>query len=137
MTVLTFPSNPLNGDTYTAPNGTLYTYDGVKWIVTTTTITGEQSVNFVKDTVAQMFEDIGLNYNTETNTVSGSANTDRLKNGAHELVLDTDGNLNVPGHILSQDELHITGGGLTGISFNRWTPSTTPGDINEIGRAHV
>lgn len=30
---LSFPSTPTNGQTYTAPNGTLWQFDGVKWIV--------------------------------------------------------------------------------------------------------
>jgi hypothetical protein len=29
MTVLTFPTNPINGQRYSAPNGIQYVYDGV------------------------------------------------------------------------------------------------------------
>lgn len=54
MTVLTFPSSPDAGDTYSAPNGTLYTYDGVKWVVTTTTVTNSAVTNFVQDSTAAM-----------------------------------------------------------------------------------
>ena len=32
MTILNFPSSPSNGQTYAAPNGVNYTFDGVKWI---------------------------------------------------------------------------------------------------------
>jgi hypothetical protein len=31
MTTLTFPANPITGQTYQAPNGTTYTFDGRKW----------------------------------------------------------------------------------------------------------
>ena len=61
---------------------------------------------------------------------SNIANT--IRSVDKDWTFDSDGNLNVPGHILSQNELHVVGGDLTGIAFNRWTPSTTPGDINSI-----
>jgi hypothetical protein len=32
MATLNFPSSPSNGQTYSAPNGVTYTFDGVKWI---------------------------------------------------------------------------------------------------------
>ena len=96
MTVLIFPSNPQNGDTYTAPNGTLYTYDGVKWVVTTTTITAEQSINFVQDAVAPIFTNIQGNgisftYDSATNVLSatvsggGAANLGDFKINGHTL----------------------------------------------------
>ena len=57
MTALTFPSSPESGDTYSAPNGILYTYDGVKWVATTTTITSETVTDFIRDNSATMIMD--------------------------------------------------------------------------------
>ena len=65
-------------------------------------------------------------------TVTASTISLKSGSGAYPFTFGTDGNLNVPGHILSQSELHVVGGGLTGVGFNRWTPSTTPGDINSV-----
>ena len=31
MAIIIFPPNPNQGDTFTADNGVVYTYDGVKW----------------------------------------------------------------------------------------------------------
>lgn len=137
MTVLTFPSNPENGDTYTAPNGTLYTYDGIKWIVTTTTITGEQSINFVKDTVAQMFEDIGLNYDTETNTVTGSANTDRLVNGAHEFTLTAQGTVELDGDPFTGSGGNANTGDLTFNASTMRAPNNTTLNVNAYSGSNV
>ena len=85
MTVLTFPSNPQTGDTYSAPNGILYTFDGIKWVVTTTTVTSATVTNLLQDSVAPIFENIvsdGINftYDAQTNILSatvtgGGANT--------------------------------------------------------------
>jgi hypothetical protein len=77
MTVLTFPSNPVEGDTYPAPNGVLYTFDGVKWVVTTTTVTSSAVTNFVQDSTASMIANgvhngliVGYNNNTNELTLS-------------------------------------------------------------------
>lgn len=32
MSAIQFPSNPTNGQQYSAPNGVVYTWDGVKWL---------------------------------------------------------------------------------------------------------
>ena len=37
---LNFPNSPTIGDTYAAPNGVTYTYDGEKWVGQATTISG-------------------------------------------------------------------------------------------------
>lgn len=75
MTVLTFPSNPVTGDTYSAPNGVLYTFDGVKWVVTTTTVTNSTVTNFVQDSSATLLtnsihDGIIVDYNTNTNELT-------------------------------------------------------------------
>jgi hypothetical protein len=104
MTVLTFPSNPTNGQLYNAPNGIRYVYDGVKWVVETTTSTSEAVSNATQDRVAPMFVDgdhegISFTYNAGTNVLSATVtavNGDQLVNGDYTLELDTNGALNLP-----------------------------------------
>ena len=105
MTVLTFPSNPIEGQRYDAPNGVQYVYDGVKWIVETTTLTSEAVTNSTQDRVAPMFvndtnEGITFSYNAVTNEMTAvvtAVNGNKLVNGLNEFVLGTDGKLTLPG----------------------------------------
>lgn len=104
MTVLTFPSSPIEGQVYNAPTGVRYVYDGVKWVVETVTSTSEAVTNSTQDRVAPMFvtgdhTGITFSYDAATNTMSAdvtSVNGDRLINGTHELVLGADGNITAP-----------------------------------------
>ena len=99
MTVLTFPSNPTVGQQYAAPNGIQYVFDGVKWIVETTSSSSEAVSNSTQDRVAPMFVDgdntgITFSYNAATNTMSAevtSVNGDSVVNGAYNITLDTTG----------------------------------------------
>lgn len=75
MTALTFPRNPLDGDTYSGTNGILYTYDGVKWVVTSSNNMGSSVTNFVQDSSASILANgthngIIVNYNTNTNELN-------------------------------------------------------------------
>jgi hypothetical protein len=104
MTVLTFPSNPTNGQRYAAPNGIQYVFDGVKWIVETTTSSSEAVSNSTQDRVAPMFVNgdntgITFSYNATTNVMSAevtSVNGDSLINGLKEFVLNSDGSITLP-----------------------------------------
>ena len=104
MTVLTFPSNPTNGQRYAAPNGIQYVFDGVKWIVETTSSSSEAVSNSTQDRVAPMFVDgdntgITFTYNAETNILSAevtAVNGNQLVNGSKTLTLLPDGALVVP-----------------------------------------
>lgn len=115
MTVLTFPSNPIEGQVYNAPNGIRYVYDGVKWVVETTTSTSEAVTNSTQDRVAPMFVDgdhegISFTYNAATNILSATVtavNGNRLVNGVHEVVLDSSGNLTIPGNIIGTANIDI------------------------------
>lgn len=42
---LNFPNSPTNGDTYAAPNGVTYTYDGEKWVGQATTVVSLSAVD--------------------------------------------------------------------------------------------
>jgi hypothetical protein len=105
MTVLTFPSNPVNGQVYNAPTGVRYVYDGVKWVVETTTSTSEAVTNSTQDRVAPMFvngnnQGITFTYNAATNVLSAdvtAVNGDTLVNGEHEFTLGSDGTLTLDG----------------------------------------
>jgi len=75
MTVLTFPTNPILGQQYAAPNGIQYVFDGVKWIVETTSSSSAAVTNSVQDRVAPMFvtgdhTGITFTYNAATNVMS-------------------------------------------------------------------
>lgn len=81
MTALTFPSSPTLGQTYDAPNGLQYVYDGVKWTVETTSSSSEAVTNSTQDRVAPMLVNgdntgITFNYNSTTNTMSASITVD-------------------------------------------------------------
>lgn len=81
MTVLTFPTSPVSGENYTGPNNVLYTYDGVKWVVTTTTITSTTVTNLVEDKSGELLSNgphngITVNYNNSTNELTLSIDVD-------------------------------------------------------------
>lgn len=54
MTALTFPSNPILGQLYDAPNGVQYVFDGIKWMVDSMTSTAAAITNSIQDRVAPM-----------------------------------------------------------------------------------
>jgi len=75
MTALTFPTNPIEGDLYNAPNGLQYVYDGVKWIVQAVASSSTAITNSIQDRVAPLFVDgvhngINVTYNTSSNQLS-------------------------------------------------------------------
>lgn len=80
MTAIAFPTDPANGNLYTAPNGCVYIWDGEKWMVNSTTYTGTALTEITQDRVHSMFthgENVGISfsYNDSTDkliaTVSG------------------------------------------------------------------
>jgi hypothetical protein len=102
MTAITFPTDPANNELYTAPNGTVYIWDGEKWVVNSTIYTGPALENLSQDRVAPMFVN-GVNtgitfaYNATTNVMTTSvADSDRLVNGAHTVSLGANGVLTLP-----------------------------------------
>jgi len=97
MTAITFPTDPANDELYTAPNGTIYIWDGEKWVVNSTIYTGPALENLSQDRVAPMFVN-GVNtgitfaYNATTNVMTTSvADSDRLVNGLKEVTLGASG----------------------------------------------
>lgn len=116
MTVLTFPSNPTVGQQYAAPNGIQYVFDGVKWIVETTSSSSAAVTNSTQDRVAPMFVDgdhqgITFSYNAATNVMSAdvtAVNGDRLVNGSNELILDTNGTLIYPNTAVQRDTATVS-----------------------------
>lgn len=104
MTVLTFPSSPIIGQQYNAPNEIQYVFDGVKWIVETVASTSAAVTNAVQDRVAPMFVNgpntgITFAYNAATNVMNASItalNGNQLVNGAQTLTLESNGNITAP-----------------------------------------
>ena len=104
MTVLTFPSSPIIGQRYNAPNEIQYVFDGVKWIVETVASTSAAVTNAVQDRVAPMFVNgpntgITFAYNAATNVMNASItalNGNQLVNGAQTLTLESNGNITAP-----------------------------------------
>jgi hypothetical protein len=77
MTAITFPTDPDNGELYTAPNGAVYIWDGEKWMVNSTIYTGPELENITQDRVAPMFVNgnhtgITFAYDAETNTLTST-----------------------------------------------------------------
>jgi hypothetical protein len=77
MTAITFPTDPANGELYTAPNGSVYIWDGEKWVVNSTIYTGPELENITQDRVAPMFVNgdhtgITFAYDAETNTLTST-----------------------------------------------------------------
>lgn len=115
MTVLTFPSSPIIGQRYNAPNEIQYVYDGVKWIVETVASTSAAVTNAVQDRVAPMFVNgpntgISFAYNAATNVMSAAVtalNGDTLVNGVHEFTLESNGTLSLDGDpfVITSDSL--------------------------------
>jgi hypothetical protein len=156
MTVLTFPSNPTNGQLYNAPNGIRYVYDGVKWVVETTTSTSEAVTNSTQDRVAPMFVDgdhegISFTYNADTNVFSANVtavNGDTLVNDVHEFTLGSDGTLTLDGEAFAIPDVStfITANDLPDLSGYALTTDlpdvsnfitaadipTIPADISEL-----
>ena len=134
MTVLTFPSNPTNGQQYAAPNGIQYVFDGVKWIVETTSSSSEAVSNSTQDRVAPMFVDgdnsgITFTYNAETNIMSAevtAVNGNQLVNGDKTVTLGTDGATTFP----TGGQIANYPGGV-GVSNNSWF--VTPGNDGNGG----
>ena len=81
MTVLAFPSNPIGGQTYAAPNGVQYVFDSVKWIVETANSSAGAITDSTQDRIAPMFVNgnnngITFSYNSNSNTMTASITVD-------------------------------------------------------------
>jgi hypothetical protein len=71
MTAITFPTDPANGELYTAPNGAVYIWDGEKWMVNSTTYTGTALTEITQDRVHSMFthgENVGISFSYNDST---------------------------------------------------------------------
>jgi len=138
MTVLTFPSSPIEGQVYNAPNGLRYVYDGVKWAVETTTSTSEAVSNSTQDRVAPMFVNgehngISFTYNAETNALAATVtavNGDQLINGVHTFTLESNGNISLPNNVT----VDTNSGNFSVIADNYITLETLGPAQIEIGR---
>ena len=130
MTAITFPTDPANGELYTAPNGCVYIWDGEKWIVNSTIYTGPALENISQDRVAPMFVN-GVNtgitfaYNATTNTLTSTVTDgDRLVNGAYTASLGANGVLTLPdGSIINGATLKTIAGNYAGITAGPASPA--------------
>ncbi len=122
MTALTFPSNPIEGQIYNAPNGIQYVFDGVKWSVENVASSSEAVTNSVQDRVAPMLVDgdhqgISFTYNAETNTLSANITStvgNKLVNGLKEFTLESDGTLSLPANGFIKDST----GAIVSLGYN-------------------
>lgn len=153
MTILTFPSNPQTGDTYTAPNNAVYLYDGVKWTVQTSTTTSPAITNSVQDRVAPMLVNatttgITFTYDAQTNqlsaVVTGGAKGDKGDTGAQGVSVTLQGTkatiADLPAapvdwnDFAGQGWIVTTGDGETHLDGSLWFWNLTDGVWNDIGR---
>jgi hypothetical protein len=154
MTAITFPTDPANGELYTAPNGAVYIWDGEKWMVNSTTYTGTALTEITQDRVHSMFthgENVGISfsYNDSTDkliaTVSGGDGglaigdfgqgfTNTLDNGkiTTSKLYNRPANLALNNHFV----LEVTNGGVVMLpdqsSINGATLKTVPGNYAGI-----
>lgn len=148
MTVLTFPSNPTEGQIYDAPNGIQYVYDGVKWAGETVTSSSEAVTNSTQDRIAPMFVNgvnngISFTYDAGTNTMSATVTStvgSSLSNNNHEFSLESDGTVTLDGdpfviptntNELTNGAGFITSSALTGYATELYV--TTRGYITSNG----
>ena len=130
MTAITFPTDPANGELYTAPNGCVYIWDGEKWVVNSTIYTGPALEDISQDRVAPMFVN-GVNtgitfaYNATTNTLTSTVTDgDRLVNGAYTASLGANGVLTLPdGSIINGATLKTIAGNYAGITAGPASPA--------------
>jgi hypothetical protein len=140
MTVLAFPSSPIIGQRYNAPNEIQYVFDGVKWIVETVASTSAAVTNSVQDRVAPMFvtgpnTGITFAYNAATNVMNASItalNGDTLVNGSRSFTLEANGTLTLNGaafsiptntNQLTNGAGFITSTALTGLATETYVTS--------------
>ena len=140
MTVLVFPSSPIIGQQYNAPNEIQYVFDGVKWIVETVASTSAAVTNAVQDRVAPMFvagpnTGITFAYNAATNVMNASItalNGDTLVNGSRSFTLEANGTLTLNGaafsiptntNQLTNGAGFITSTALTGLATETYVTS--------------
>ena len=130
MTAITFPTDPANGELYTAPNGCVYIWDGEKWVVNSTIYTGPALADISQDRVAPMFVNgvntgITFTYNETTNTLTSTVTDgDRLVNGAYTASLGANGVLTLPdGSIINGATLKTIAGNYAGITAGPASPA--------------
>ena len=75
MAALNFPDNPVGSQSYDAPNGVVYVFDGVKWIASTVSSTAEEITNSIQDRVAPMIlngtnNGVSVTYDDQTNKLN-------------------------------------------------------------------
>ena len=94
MVALVFPPNPQQNDFFTASNGVVYVYDGVKWVVQGSTFSSSSSVNFVQDSIAPLFtnivsDGISFAYDAETNVLSATLGKFKIDTDSGTAILTT------------------------------------------------
>ena len=154
MTAITFPTDPANGELYTAPNGAVYIWDGEKWMVNSTTYTGTALTEITQDRVHSMFthgENVGISfsYNDSTDkliaTVSGGGGGLSITDFGRGFVdtkdsgkITTNKLYNRPDNLALNNhyELSVTNGGVValpdGSIINGATLKTVPGNYAGI-----
>jgi hypothetical protein len=74
MTAITFPNSPSSGDTHTAGNGIVYTYDGEKW----TSIGTNSAGTWTRSGTEVSLTNPGDDLNVDSGTLFVDASTDRV-----------------------------------------------------------
>lgn len=74
MTAITFPNSPSSGDTHTAGNGIVYTYDGEKW----TSIGTNSAGTWTRSGTTVSLTNAGDDLNVDSGTLFVDASTDRV-----------------------------------------------------------
>ena len=101
MTAITFPNSPSSGDTHTAGNGIVYTYDGEKW----TSIGTNSAGTWTRSGTEVSLTNAGDDLNVDSGTLFVDASTDRVGVGTTSI----DRLLHVQGAGTSGTQIQIEG----------------------------
>lgn len=132
MAIIIFPPNPNQGDTFTADNGVVYTYDGVKWegatgnlLNVTTDVIPSANVSYSLGNSTNQWQDLWVSGNTiYINSVPVTVDGATLQvDGANVITATGASDISVTGNI---EASYFLGNGafLTGISGGNGNANT-------------
>jgi hypothetical protein len=112
--MLSFPSSPRSGQSYAAPNGQIYVYDGVKWLGTSVTGGGGGGTTTVTNNIENPFTFSVAADDSSQKEISNGELIKFIGAGTVTTASDAEGNITITG----------SGGGVTASSSDIFTNKT-------------
>jgi hypothetical protein len=129
---LSFPPNPQPGDTYVAPNGYTYTWDGTKWFVSSSgqTAGGTSPITVKDEGITINTQTTSLNFVGSAITATSTGNQVNITISAQELTTATTSTL---GGVKIGTGISITDDGVISVreGLQYWTESKTVVDSSQ------